>query len=88
MTSTVRVAETVRTLTELKHTPASPNALRRTATVIRSQSAERRESVGSGLIAALSAKIAPNLSPRHSRRHSEDIVVKVKESLIETLAHC
>lgn len=75
--TTIRVAETVRTLTELKHTPASPNAVRRSSTIIRSQSADRRESIGSGLIAALSAKIAPNLSPRHSRRHSEDMIARV-----------
>lgn len=73
----IRVAETVRTLTELKHTPASPSAVRRSPSVSRSQSAERRESIGSGLIAALNAKIAPNMSPRHSRRHSEDTIRKV-----------
>ncbi|PSN34188.1 hypothetical protein C0J52_23020 [Blattella germanica] len=74
----ISVAETVRTLTELKHTPASPSALRRNAGGIRSQSADRRGSSGpsndatGGLIAALGAKLAPTLSPRNSRRHSED----------------
>lgn len=133
----VNVAETVKALTELKHTPASPNSVRRmsatqpsiqqiqqttTTTILssfqsrnnnnpiygtikqttnstiyaqpshlssspstlrrtgstRSQSAERKigespGSVGSGLIAALSAKLAPSLSPKNSRRHSEDL---------------
>lgn len=75
--SGVSVAETVRTLTELKHTPASPSALRRNTVSIRSQSADRRGSgstnEGSGsLIAAIGAKLVPTLSPRNSRRHSED----------------
>ncbi|GFG33978.1 hypothetical protein Cfor_04854, partial [Coptotermes formosanus] len=75
--SGISVAETVRTLTELKHTPASPSALRRNTGSIRSQSAERRGSgstnEGSGsLIAAIGAKLVPTLSPRNSRRHSED----------------
>jgi len=75
--SGVSVAETVRTLTELKHTPASPSTLRRNAGSIRSQSADRRGSgstnEGSGsLIAAIGAKLVPTLSPRNSRRHSED----------------
>lgn len=130
----MNVAETVKVLTELKHTPASPNSVRRmsasqlqqqTATTpvlssfqtpnnnissiygtikqstgggiyaqpqhllpspstlrrinsTRSQSAERKigegpGGVGSGFIAALSAKLAPSLSPRNSRRHSEDL---------------
>ncbi|GLV36290.1 missing-in-metastasis [Carabus blaptoides fortunei] len=128
----VNVAETVKVLTELKHTPASPNSARRMstqslqlqpqppqpvlssfqspsnaiygtikqgqsntiyaqpsqliqgspsairrATGNRSQSAERKTGeiggVGSGFIAALSAKLAPSLSPRNSRRHSEDL---------------
>ncbi|XP_067003165.1 BAR/IMD domain-containing adapter protein 2-like 1 isoform X2 [Anabrus simplex] len=71
----ISVADTVRTLTELKHQPASPSSLRRNSS-IRSQSADRRvgeTSPGSGLIAAISAKLAPNLSPRNSRRHSEDL---------------
>nr|CAD7431101.1 unnamed protein product [Timema monikensis] len=71
--SGISVADTVRTLTELKHTPASPNSLRRNGSV-RSQSADRRGSEATpGLIAVLSAKLAPNLSPRNSRRHSEDL---------------
>jgi len=79
------VADAVRTLTELKHTPASPVSARRSHS-LRSQSAERKSitdaavgaggggggGVGSGLIAAISAKLGPSLSPRHSRRHSED----------------
>ncbi|KRT81434.1 hypothetical protein AMK59_5999 [Oryctes borbonicus] len=130
----VNVAETVKALTELKHTPASPNALRRSVSQtqptvqqmaqqspilssfqssgknkvayvsqsaggiiyaqpsqvipgspsavrrisLRSQSAERKSTegpggVGSNFIAALSAKLAPNMSPRSSRRHSEDL---------------
>lgn len=75
----ISVAETVRTLTELKHTPASPSTLRRNASSVRSQSADRRGSSGpvtnenaGGIIAALGAKLAPSLSPRNSRRHSED----------------
>lgn len=76
------VADKVRTLTELKHTPASPSAVRRASTsLVRSQSAERRESAGSvGLIAALSAKLTPTMSPRHSRRHSEDMIARVSLS--------
>lgn len=75
--SGVSVAETVRTLTELKHTPASPSALRRNTGSIRSQSADRRGSGSSNecsgyLIAAIGAKLVPTLSPRNSRRHSED----------------
>jgi len=75
--SGISVAETVRTLTELKHTPASPGALRRNTGSIRSQSADRRGSGSTnegsgGLIAAIGAKLAPTLSPRNSRRHSED----------------
>ncbi|KAK6643736.1 hypothetical protein RUM43_005246 [Polyplax serrata] len=73
---TIKVAETVRTLTELQHTPASPGVTRRSVSAVRSLSAERRDSAGSSLIAALSAKIAPNLSPRHSRRHSEDMIAR------------
>ncbi|XP_034237689.1 protein MTSS 1 [Thrips palmi] len=75
------VADAVRTLTELKHQPASPVQVRRTHS-LRSQSAERKAlhgeapagvgGVGSNFIAALSAKLGPTLSPRHSRRHSED----------------
>ncbi|RZF43869.1 hypothetical protein LSTR_LSTR007205 [Laodelphax striatellus] len=56
--NSISVAETVRTLTELKHQPASPVSVRRTHS-LRSQSCERR--VETGLIAALSAKLA---SPR------------------------
>ncbi|KAG8287162.1 hypothetical protein J6590_044786 [Homalodisca vitripennis] len=67
--SGISVAETVRTLTELKHQPASPVSVRRTHSV-RSQSCDRR--VETGLIATLSAKLAPTLSPRHSRRHSQE----------------
>lgn len=75
--SGISVAETVRTLTELKHTPASPSAVRRNTGSIRSQSADRRGSGSTnegsgGLIAAIGAKLAPTLSPRNSRRHSED----------------
>ncbi|XP_052123701.1 protein MTSS 1 [Frankliniella occidentalis] len=81
------VADAVRTLTELKHQPASPVSVRRTHS-LRSQSAERKAGegqpaaggggggvggVGSNFIAALSAKLGPTLSPRHSRRHSEDL---------------
>lgn len=68
----ISVAETVRTLTELKHQPASPVSVRRTHSV-RSQSCDRR--VDTGLIATLSAKLAPTLSPRHSRRHSQETMV-------------
>lgn len=55
----------------------SPSTLRRINST-RSQSAERKigegpGGVGSGFIAALSAKLAPSLSPRNSRRHSEDL---------------
>ncbi|KDR12237.1 hypothetical protein L798_13845, partial [Zootermopsis nevadensis] len=75
--SGISVAETVRTLTELKHTPASPSAVRRNTGSFRSQSADRRGSGSTnegsgGLIAAIGAKLAPTLSPRNSRRHSED----------------
>ncbi|KAJ8872186.1 hypothetical protein PR048_025788 [Dryococelus australis] len=67
--SGVSVADTVRTLTELKHTPASPGVLRRNGGV-RSASAERRGGEAApGLMVALSAK----LSPRNCRRHSEDL---------------
>lgn len=66
----VSVAETVRTLTELKHQPASPVSVRRTHS-LRSQSCDRR--IETGLIATLSAKLAPTLSPRHSRRHSQEM---------------
>lgn len=65
----ISVAETVRTLTELKHQPASPVMVRRTSST-RSQSCDRR--VEAGLIATLSAKLAPTLSPRHARRHSQE----------------
>ncbi|XP_075215913.1 uncharacterized protein LOC142321586 isoform X2 [Lycorma delicatula] len=65
----ISVAETVRTLTELKHQPASPVSVRRTHS-LRSQSCDRR--VETGLIATLSAKLAPTLSPRHSRRCSQE----------------
>lgn len=67
----ISVAETVRTLTELKHQPASPVSVRRTHS-LRSQSCDRR--VETGLIATLSAKLAPTLSPRHSRRCSQEQV--------------
>lgn len=56
--------------------PGSPSSVRRMASA-RSQSAERRPEgpggVGSNFIAALSAKLVPNLSPRSTRRHSEDL---------------
>lgn len=68
--SGISVADTVRTLTELKHQPASPVSVRRTHS-LRSQSCDRR--VETGLIATLSAKLAPTLSPRHSRRHSQEM---------------
>lgn len=54
--SSVNVAETVRTLTELNHTPASPVSVRRSHSV-RSQSADRK--IEPSLIAALSAKLTP-----------------------------
>ncbi|CAH1393231.1 unnamed protein product [Nezara viridula] len=55
--SSVNVAETVRALTELNHTPASPVSVRRSHSV-RSQSADRK--VEPSLIAAISAKLAPS----------------------------
>lgn len=64
--SGISVAETVRTLTEMNHQPASPVSVRRSSSSVRATSAERRAE--SGLMAALSARIAPNLSPRHSRK--------------------
>ncbi|XP_054278947.1 protein MTSS 1 isoform X3 [Macrosteles quadrilineatus] len=67
----ISVAETVRTLTELKHQPASPVSVRRTHST-RSQSCDRRMEAATGLIASLSAKLTPTLSPRHSRRHSQE----------------
>lgn len=51
----VSVAETVRALTELKHTPASPVSIRRTHS-LRSQSADRKPD--SGIIATISSKLA------------------------------
>ncbi|XP_014255401.1 MTSS1-like protein isoform X2 [Cimex lectularius] len=60
----ISVAETVRTLTELNHTPASPVSIRRTHSM-RSQSADRK--IEPSLIAALSAKLAPG------RRHSQEM---------------
>uniref|UniRef100_A0A1B6CYE7 IMD domain-containing protein n=1 Tax=Clastoptera arizonana TaxID=38151 RepID=A0A1B6CYE7_9HEMI len=81
--SGISVAETVRTLTELKHQPASPVSVRRTHS-LRSQSCDRR--VETGLIATLSAKLAPTLSPRHSRRHSQEMQQNTQRSgFLETL---
>ncbi|KAL1129975.1 hypothetical protein AAG570_012919, partial [Ranatra chinensis] len=71
--SSISVAETVRTLTELKHTPASPVSIRRTHS-LRSQSADRK--VEPGLIAALSAKLAP------ARRFSQDVPQCAKASRV------
>lgn len=68
--SGISVAETVRTLTEMNHQPASPVSIRRTPSV-RSTSADRRPECG--LIAALSARITPNLSPRNSRKLYQDV---------------
>ncbi|XP_065213751.1 protein MTSS 2 isoform X2 [Planococcus citri] len=67
--SGISVAETVRTLTEMNHQPASPVSVRRTSS-IRSTSADRRPE--SNLIAALSARITPTLSPRNSRKHYQE----------------
>lgn len=67
--SGISVAETVRTLTEMNHQPASPVSVRRSSSSVRATSAERRAE--SGLMAALSARIAPNLSPRHSRKQQQ-----------------
>lgn len=66
--SGISVAETVRTLTEMNHQPASPVSVRRTSS-IRSTSADRRPD---SLIAALSARITPNISPRNSRKHYQE----------------
>lgn len=68
--SGISVAETVRTLTEMNHQPASPVSIRRSPSV-RSTSADRRPECG--LIAALSARITPNLSPRNSRKLYQDV---------------
>ncbi|XP_041971588.1 uncharacterized protein LOC121727687 isoform X2 [Aricia agestis] len=48
--------------------PASPLATRRAASTPRSHSAERPRIEHGGLIASLSAKLAPQLSPRTNRR--------------------
>jgi len=61
-----RVADAVRALTALQHTPASPNAARKVS-CNRSVSLERRDSV----ISALASRLSHPLSPRHLRRHSE-----------------
>ncbi len=68
--SGISVAETVRTLTEMNHQPASPVSVRRSSTG-RASSAERRAECG--LISALSARITPNLSPRNSRKHCQEV---------------
>ncbi|XP_026680367.1 flocculation protein FLO11 [Diaphorina citri] len=59
ITGSVCVAETVRTLTELNHQPASPVAVRRSSSS-RSTSADRQS-----IIAQLSARLTPTLTRRH-----------------------
>ena len=68
--SGISVAETVRTLTEMNHQPASPVSVRRTPSV-RSTSGERRPECG--LISALSSRIASNSSPRTSRKLYQEV---------------
>lgn len=68
--SGISVAETVRTLTEMNHQPASPVSVRRTPSV-RSNSGDRKPECG--LISALSARIASNSSPRNSRKLYQEV---------------